>query len=107
MTILVGGGDSTEAITRRAPTRDDGYVEHWSRRRTRDLTKPIPKHTEAVVVVLHRISHAPARKVRIEAASRGLPVLFQKRGRRIDSMARPPAHCSSVAMGRTSGSVHK
>lgn len=41
------------------------------------------------MVVLDRISHALARKVRTDALRRGLPVLFQKRGRRIDSMARP------------------
>jgi hypothetical protein len=96
MAILVVGGDSAEAIKRRARTRGDGYVEHWSGRRTRDLTKPIPKHTEAVVVVLDRISHALARKVRIEATRRGLPVFFQKRGHRIDSMARPPLELTQL-----------
>ena len=89
MAILVVGGDSAQAIQQRARTRGDRSVEHWSGRKTRDLTKSIPKDTEAVVVVLDRISHALARKVRTEASRRGLPVVFQKRGRRIDSMARP------------------
>ena len=89
MAILVVGGDSVQAITQRARTHGNTSIEHWSGRKPRDLTKSIPKNTEAVVVVLDRISHALARKVRTEASRRGLPVVFQKRGRRIDSMARP------------------
>jgi hypothetical protein len=45
---------------------------------------------------LDRISHALARKVRIEATRRGLPVFFQKRGHRIDSMARPPLELTQL-----------
>jgi hypothetical protein len=85
MTILVCGGDSVDAITQRVAAGGYGYVEHWSGRKTRDLAKSIPKDTEAVVVVLDRISHSLARKVRTEAARRDLPVFFQKRGRHIYS----------------------
>lgn len=84
MTILVVGGDSVDAIKERATAGGHGYVTHWSGRKTRDLAKLIPKDTEAVVVVLDRVSHALARKVRIEATRRGLPVFFQKRARQID-----------------------
>ena len=80
MTILVVGGDSAETFRHRANSRL-GQVLHWSGRKTRDTGKAIPKDTEAVVVVLDRISHALARKVRTEATRRGLPVFFQKRGR--------------------------
>ena len=45
--------------------------------------RPIRKDTEAVVVILDRVNHTLARKVRIEAIRRGLPVFFQKRGRQI------------------------
>jgi len=81
MTILVCGGDSVDAIKQQAAAAGYGYVEHWSGRKTRSLGKPIPKDTVAVVVVLDRISHSLARKVRTESAHRGLPVFFQKRGR--------------------------
>lgn len=79
MAILVGGGDSVDAIKERGTAGGHGYVTHWSGRKTRDLTKSIPKDTEAVVVVLDRISHVLARKVRTEAARRGLPV-FSRNG---------------------------
>ena len=72
------GGDSVDAIKARATAGGHGYVTHWSNRKTRDLAKSIPKDTEAVVVVLDRISHA-----RTDATRRGLPVFFQKRGRQI------------------------
>ena len=83
MSILVVGGDSVDAIMQRARAGGHGCVEHWSGRKTRDMTKSIPKDTEAVVVVLNRVNHTLARKVRTEATRRGLPVFFQKRGRQI------------------------
>lgn len=82
MTILIVGGDTAEIFRQRAADRQ-AHVEHWSGRKTRDLSKTIPKATDAVVVVLDRVSHALVKKVRIEASRRGLPIYFQKR-RRID-----------------------
>jgi hypothetical protein len=84
MTILVVGGDSAETFRQRA-AQQRGQVEHWSGRKTRDAGKSIPKNTAAVVVILDRVSHSLARKVRLEATLRGLPVFFQRRGRQIDS----------------------
>lgn len=81
MSILVVGGDSAEMF-RQQTGGGHGYVRHWSGRKNRDLTKAIPKDTEAVVVVLDRVSHGLVRKVRTEATRRGLPVFFQKRARR-------------------------
>lgn len=78
MSILVVGGDSAEMF-RQQICGGHGYVEHWSGRKNRDMAKSIPKDTEAVVVVLDRVSHGLARKVRTEATRRGLPVFFQKR----------------------------
>ena len=79
MSILVVGGDSVEIFRQQASGH--GYVQHWGGRMNRDLTKSIPKDTEAVVVVLDRVSHGLARKVRTEARRRGLPVFFQRRAR--------------------------
>ncbi|HMW88163.1 MAG: DUF2325 domain-containing protein [Nitrospira sp.] len=83
MAILVVGGDSVSAITERAYAGGHGCVQHWSGRKTRDLMRSIPKDTEAVVLVLDRVNHTLARKVRTEATRRGLPVFFQKRGRQV------------------------
>lgn len=83
MSILVVGGDSVDAITQRARVGGHGCVEHWSGRKTRDVARSIPNDTEAVVVVLDRVNHTLARKVRTEATRRGLPVFFQKRGRQV------------------------
>jgi hypothetical protein len=46
--------------------------------------RAIPKAT-AVVVVLDRLNHALARRVRGEASRRGLPVYFLKRGHQRDA----------------------
>lgn len=89
MSILVVGGDSAEVFRQRAGG-GHGCVEHRSGRKPRDLAKSIPKDTEAVVVVLDRVSHALARKVRTEATRRGLPVFFHKRARQIQLMDHTP-----------------
>ena len=82
MNLLIVGGDSTEVFRQR--TARTSRVEHWSGRKRRDLARTIPKATEAVVVVLDRVSHALAKRVRGEASRRGLPVYFLKRGQQRD-----------------------
>lgn len=95
MGILVVGGDSAEVFRQQAGGWH-GYVEHWSGRKTRDMAKSIPKDTEAVVVVLDRVSHGLARKVRTEATRRGLPVFFQKRGRQIPDTEHHPTELTQL-----------
>jgi hypothetical protein len=80
MNILIVGGDSTETFRQRLIGRKS-QVEHWTGRKHRDLVRSIPKATDAVVVVLDRVSHVLARRVRGEASRRGLPVYFLKQGR--------------------------
>jgi hypothetical protein len=77
--IVVVGGDSVEAIKQRFGIDRAQTIEHWSGRRARDLQRSLPKDTEAVVVILDRISHSLARKVRAEAGRRGLPISFMGR----------------------------
>ncbi|MBX3300975.1 MAG: DUF2325 domain-containing protein [Nitrospira sp.] len=86
MTILVVGGDSAKMF-RRCAADTRRHVEHWTGRKSRDLVRSIPKATDAIVVVLDRVSHALAKRVRREAVRRGLPVYFQKRGRQVDAGA--------------------
>lgn len=95
MTILIVGGDSAKTFRQRAAARQ-GRVLHWSGRKSRDTGKTIPKDTEAVVVVLDRINHALARKVRTEATRRGLPVFFQKRGRQIPDTEHHPTELTQL-----------
>lgn len=78
MNILLVGGDSAGAFRQRSSGAS--RVDHWNGRKHRDLVRSIPKATDAVVVVLDRVSHALARRVRGEASRRGLPVYFLKRG---------------------------
>ena len=66
MSILVVGGDSVDAIQQRTQAGGHGGVDHWSGRLTRDMTKSIPKGTEAVVVLLDRVNHTLARKVALK-----------------------------------------
>jgi len=81
MNILVVGGDSVETMKSGRSASGARNIEHWSGRKTRDLVREIPKRTDAVIIVLDRISHALVRKVRSAAARRGVPVYYEKRGR--------------------------
>jgi len=92
MNILLVGGDSAEVFRQRSIGRKS-RVEHWTGRKHRDLVRPIPKATDAVVVVLDRVSHTLARRVRGEASRRGLPVYFLKRGRQVDIGAHSESAC--------------
>lgn len=87
MTILVVGGDSAETF-RRGAAGTQRQVEHWTGRKSRDLVRSIPKATDAVVVVLDRVSHALVNRVRREASRRGLPIYFRKRSRQVDTGTR-------------------
>jgi len=83
MNLLIVGGDSAAVFRERTAGRAS-RVEHWSGRKHRDLVRTIPKAIEAVVVVLDRVSHALAMRVRGEASRRGLPVYFLKRSQQRD-----------------------
>ena len=73
-------------------------VRHWSGRKRRDLARSIPKQTEAMIVVLDRLSHALARKIRSEAASRGLAYPLPEAGAR-ESHQRQAGRPGTVAGG--------
>lgn len=96
--LIVGGG--TAAVFRQRATGRTSCVEHWSGRKHRDLVRTIPKATEAVVVVLDRISHALAKRVRGEASRRGLPVYFLKRGEQRDAGSQLGSACFDVRRSR-------
>ena len=99
MNLLIVGGDSAEAFRQRTTGRIS-RVEHWSGRKHRDLIRTIPKATEAVVVVLDRVSHALAKRVRGEASRRGLPVYFLKRGQQRDVGSQLDSACFDVQQYR-------
>ena len=99
MNLLIVGGDSAEAFRQRTEGRTS-RVEHWSGRKRRDLMRTIPKATEAVVVVLDRVCHALAKRVRGQASRRGLPVYFLKRGQQRDVGSQFGSACFDVQQYR-------
>ncbi|MCC2642779.1 MAG: hypothetical protein K0S45_3192 [Nitrospira sp.] len=80
MSILVVGGDSVDAIKQRARAGGHGCVDHWSGRKTRDMTKSIPKDTEAVLLVLDLVNHTLARKVRTKPRLAAFPSFSRSGG---------------------------
>jgi hypothetical protein len=99
MSLLIVGGESAEVFRQRT-TGTTGRVEHWSGRKHRDLVRTIPKATEAVVVVLGRVSHALAKRVRGEADRRGLPIYFLKRSQQRNVGSQRGSACFDVQQPR-------
>ena len=99
--ILIVGGDSVGAFTHRMNRKERPLVRHWSGRKRRDLARSIPKQTEVIIVVLDRVSHALARKIRSEAASRGLPIHYRKRAHVsfLDGKSAGPARLGAALRG--------
>ncbi len=91
MNILIVGGDSAETFRQRSIGMN--RVDHWTGRKHRDLVRAIPKATDAVVVVLDRVNHSLARRVRSEASRRRLPVYFLKRSQQRDIDAHSDSVC--------------
>ncbi|BCA53012.1 dihydroorotate dehydrogenase [Nitrospira sp. KM1] len=88
MSILVVGGDSVGTLAQGIAADTRTPINHWSGRKTRDLSRAIPKATDAVILILDRVNHALAKKVRVEAGRLGLPVYYRKRSRAVGSSVR-------------------
>ncbi len=79
MAALIVGGDRVESF--RDYLAGQGYtpVRHWSGRKPGECHKVIPVDTRVVVVVVDRINHGLARKIRRAADEMAVPVIFSKR----------------------------
>ena len=76
MVIPIGGVNWDDGMNERAQVVGHGCVEHWSGHKTRDPVKAIPGKTTAVGMILDRVNHTLARKMRAEANKPGLPAFF-------------------------------
>lgn len=78
MAALIIGGDRVASF--RDYLAQQGYqpVRHWSGRKPGECHRAIPLDTRVVVVVVDRINHGLARKIRREANEMAVPVIFSK-----------------------------
>ncbi|MBI2311173.1 MAG: DUF2325 domain-containing protein [Betaproteobacteria bacterium] len=73
------GGDYVDALKNEISSHGLGEVEHWPGRKVGEVRRQIPRHTRLVVILCDYINHKLSAKVRENAYSRGLPVVFCRR----------------------------
>lgn len=76
MNVLMVGADWIEAMRKTLESAGLVVQEHWTGRKPGDQRRGIPRDVEMVVVFYDRVNHCLAKKVRTDAARRGLPVLY-------------------------------
>lgn len=78
--ILIVGGDKIQGI-KNAPSHfkvDD--INHWSGRKVGDGNKVIPQDTQLIVLITDWISHKFTKKIKENAAKRGLRIVYTTNG---------------------------
>ncbi len=50
-------------------------IEHWNGRKPGDLRKTLPKGTDLIVVLYDYLSHNMLKKVNVDAAGSGIPII--------------------------------
>lgn len=78
-TALIVGADYIEPLKKTMEEMGNFRVEHWTGRKSGDLRRSIPKNVDLCIVLCDYVSHGLVRKVREDAKSLGLPVLYCRR----------------------------
>jgi hypothetical protein len=79
-TALIVGGDQITGIRQELKNHGIDHITHWSGRKVGDGHKVIPHDTQLVVLVTDWISHSFTRKIKQNAAKRGLRVVYTPNG---------------------------
>ena len=77
---LIVGGDQIEGIKQVLGGHGIDRITHWSGRKVGDGNKVIPHDTQLIVLVTDWISHAFTRKIKLNAAKRGVRVVYTPNG---------------------------
>jgi hypothetical protein len=78
-TALIVGADYIEPLKKTMEEMGNFRVEHWTGRKSGDLRRSIPKNVDLCIVLCDYVSHGLVRKVREDAKTLGLPVLYCRR----------------------------
>lgn len=81
MSVLIVGGDKVNSFTRTLSEAGFQSFRHWNGRKAGDHHQTIPKDTELIVLVVDQVNHGMAAKIRSEADTLGLPIIFSPRSR--------------------------
>jgi hypothetical protein len=77
---LIVGGDQIDGIKQVLTSYGMAGITHWSGRKVGDSNKVIPQDIKLIVLVTDWISHSLTKKIKLNAARRGVRVVFTPNG---------------------------
>lgn len=77
---LVVGGDMIDGIRQVLIGHGMDGITHWSGRKVGDSNKVIPQDIKLIVLVTDWISHSLTKKIKLNAAKRGVRVVYTPNG---------------------------
>lgn len=77
---LVVGGDMIDGIRQVLTGHGIDGITHWSGRKVGDGNKIIPQDVKLIVLVTDWISHSLTKKIKLNAAKRGVRVVYTPNG---------------------------
>lgn len=78
--ILIVGGDKIQGIKNALSHFAVDDINHWSGRKVGDSNKVIPQDTQLIVLITDWISHKFTKKIKENAAKRGLRIVYTPNG---------------------------
>lgn len=78
MGVLIVGGDRGGVVREQLQALGFDGFEHWSGRNNSDCHRQIPRGTKLVVIMVNRVNHGLARKVRRAAGEMDIELVFSR-----------------------------
>lgn len=78
--ILIVGGDKIQGIKNVLSHFEVDDINHWSGRKVGDSNKVIPQDTQLIVLITDWISHKLTKKIKENAAKRGVRIVYTPNG---------------------------
>jgi hypothetical protein len=78
--VLIVGGDQVASIKQVLTSYGVDHINHWSGRKAGDSNKVIPHDTKMIVLITNWISHSITHKIKRNALSRGIKVIYTPNG---------------------------
>lgn len=81
MTVLIVGGDKIDSFTRTLAQAGFSGFRHWNGRKAGDHHQIVPHDTRLILLVIDQVNHGMAARIRSEACTRNIPIIFSPRSK--------------------------
>ncbi|HCF49337.1 MAG TPA: dihydroorotate dehydrogenase [Syntrophomonas sp.] len=76
--VLFVGADHLGAVPKKLYAEGAKEIIHWKGRNHSTQNREIPKNVDLIILNLNYISHGLMNRVKKQAKSRGIPIIFRK-----------------------------